>query len=116
MRSSGVTEFLSNPKFIVVMALLLILAFVQYKTTYGERRADTGRSYLGSEHHEQAMMQMIERIARQRLLQYPRMDDTTLARLVRDEIREQKMLNVDMYEGLIFSVVRRLRTDDQMPP
>ena len=108
-------EIFANPKVYVVMLILCILLAMHYYTSYFTKRQNLPQGYLGSTAHEHTMLDTIETIARRRLVEFPSIDDDTLAKMIRNEMRQQQVLNVDMYEATIYSVVRRLRTDEQQP-
>ncbi len=108
-------EYLGNPKVFAVMLLLCLLLAGHYYTAHFTKRLKMPQGYLGSASHEHSMLSTIETIALRRLLQFPAIDDATLFGMVRDEMRQQNILQVDLYEATIYAVVRRLRTDDQMP-
>lgn len=109
------SEIFANPKAYGVMLILCLLLAGHYYTQHFTKRIKMPQGYLGSGAHEHTMLETIELLARRRLVQFPAIDDATLVNLVRDEMRQQNVLNVDMYEATIWGVVKRLRSDEQLP-
>ncbi len=108
-------DLLGNPKVYAVMLILCLLLAGHYYTAYFTKRMNLAKGYVGSDAHQFSMTETIESIARRRLLEFPVIDDRTLVGLVCDEMRQQRVPNVDMYEASIYAIVRRLRSDDDLP-
>lgn len=108
-------SLLGNTKFFAVMLILCLLLAGHYYTARYTKKIHMGTAYVGSVQHEFTMTATIESIARRRLLEFPAIDDRTLAGLISDELLQQRVPNVDMYEGTIYAIVRRLRSDDDLP-
>lgn len=111
----GVDSLLGNPKLYAVLLILCILLAGHYYTAHFTKKIHLGTGYVGSAVHEYDMTGTIESIARRRLLEFPVIDDRTLVGLVCDEMRQQRVPNVDHYEASIYAIVRRLRSDDDLP-
>ena len=105
-------EALDHPqKLYPIIFILFILLIVLYLKKLGEHKHDiTVRSeYLGTGAHSRSMDETIEDLARRTIETYPMLDDSEHARMVRDELRLRGLTNVDMYEGVIFNTVVRLK-------
>ncbi len=94
--------------FPIILILFLILVVMTMRKM-GERKMETGSSYLGSAHHLTSMTETIEECARRIVAKYPQLDDREHARMVRDEMRLLGIVKVDMYEATIFTTIARIK-------
>ena len=94
-----------------IIFFLVVLLIVLYLKKLGEHKHDiTVRSaYLGTGAHSKTMDETIEDLARRTIETYPTLDDAQHARMIRDELRLKGLTNIDMYEGVIFNTVIRLK-------
>jgi hypothetical protein len=103
-------------KLFPIIFILFIILIVTYMRKMGERKMDTGTSYLGSAHHLTSMTESIEESARRVIAKYPQLDDKEHARMVRDELRLLGIVKVDMYEATIFTTIARIKSGAVPPP
>jgi hypothetical protein len=103
-------------KFFPIILLLVFIWIVLYMRKLGERKMESGTSYLGSASHLKSMGETIEDVARRVIGKYPTLDDGEQARMVRDELRLMGILKVDMYEATIFTTIARLKGNQPPPP
>src|SRR5579863_4433957 len=95
----------------MIIFILFVLIIVLYMQGIGKKKGlDMGPSaYLGTTLHSQSMAEAIEDVAIKILTQYPTLDDSEQARMVRDQLKIAGMKNVDMYEATIFATITRLK-------
>ncbi len=103
-------------KLFPIIGLLFIILILLYMRKLGERKMETGTSYLGSAHHLTSMSEQIEDLARRVITKYPQLDDAEHARMIRDEMRLLGIMKIDRYEGTIFTTVARLKGRAPPPP
>ncbi len=103
-------------KLVPIILILFLLLIVLYMRKIGERKMDTGKSYLGSAHHLTSMSETIEDLSRRIIAKYPQLDDRDHVRMIRDELRLLGIVQIDMYEGTIFTTVARLKGRAPAPP
>ena len=106
---------LEHPKQLVVILLILILiAMALWFARYAEKQKPP-QGYVGSEVHQVTMEATIETVVFRMLERFPQADDARIAQLVRDELAMQKMKNVALYEGTIFTIITRMRGGGTAP-
>ena len=94
-----------------IIGILFVLLIVIYLQKLGEHKRDiTAKSmYLGTSIHSENMSVTIEDLTRKIILTYPTLDDAEQCRMVRDQLRLNGLKNVDMYEGVIYATLGRLK-------
>ena len=103
-------------KLIPIILLLFFILIVLYMRKLGERKMETGTSYIGSAHHLTSMTETIEELARRVITKYPDLDDQEHVRMVRDEMRLLGHVKIDMYEASIYTTIARLKANAPRPP
>lgn len=105
-------ELLEHPKQLLIILLVLVLiAMALWFGRYTEKQA-APQGYIGSQVHQVTMEATLETVVLRMLERFPQADDARIAQLVRDELAVNKMMNVDLYEGTIFTTIARVRGAD----